>query len=1176
MNRIQSSLFRSLLFGLLFVPAGWSQDPRGTMIGRVSDASGAVVPGATVRAKNLATNVAAQTLSNDVGLYQIPYLLPGSYELSAEMSGFKAWVRTNLELRTGDRLAVDIKLEVGGASETVEVSAEAPILESTTGSVSQVISAKTISDSPMRSGNLSWLFSTAPGVVLQALPYDGPWNIQQASNISSAGGGSNSFDYNVDGVTNNSYSGQTAFVPPADMVQEVRVETSSYDAQIGHTTGGSINISIKSGANRLHGTAGFSGARGAMFTRNFFTNQNIYDPKTGPITDKKIQDNTPQTQWYRYNASVGGPVYIPGLYDGRDKTFWMFGWQSHNRRRGVNTINTVPTEAMKQGDFSALLALGSSYQVYDPNTTVPATTPGQYTRKPFAGNIIPANRITASAAKLLKYYPAANMSGTADFLNNYSRTRQDTQDLYQPMVRIDHNFSQNWRMFARYSHSDFFGHFDKLIPESTIRGRRRMRPHRGMALDNVVVLSPRLVLDVRYGFTHFREYQSFDNIGYDLKEFGFSDSLISQLNPKAISFPQITDQGSSGALQLGNDGGFDQKYFQHSLLNVLNWTKTSHNIKLGFDGRLIYENVTTYGNVSPQLIFGQTYTRGPNSNSTVSPSGQGFASMLLNIPTGGGIDLNDSKAEGTHFYSLFVQDDWRFSKKLTLNLGMRWEYESPPTERFNRATRQFDFLTANPIQAQAKANYALKPIAEVPIASFQALGGVTFLGMSGNPRGIRDPYYRAFMPRFGFAYQLNSRMVMRGGYGMFYAVIGSENTEVSQPGFNQRTTIVASLDNGQSYIAGISNPLPGGLVRPKGAAGGMETFLGRSPGFFAEDGRRPYMQRWSYTLQWEPTSRNVMEIGYVGTRGVRNRVSTELNPVPEKYYSRSLERDQAVIDSMTSQVSNPFSNIAGFTGSTFFGATTLSRSQLLRPLPHFTSLATALPSGSTWYHSMMSRFERRFTKGLQFSMNYTWSKTMEATSYLNDNDRAPEHVISSLDRPHRYNMSIIYELPFGRGRLLAKSAPGWLDQIIGGWQLQAIWQGQAGPPLGFGNILYRGTLDQIKLSSGNQTLDQWFNTSAPFEKVTAKQLASNIRTFPTRITTVRGDGINVWDISAIKNFRLPEGFRLQLRCEAEGAMNHPNFDPPNTTPTSSLFGKVSSTQTNQEERRIFVGLKLIF
>jgi len=1146
------------------------QDPRGRIEGQVTDLTGAVVPRASVKAVNIETGVATIAVSNEQGSYELMYLNPGQYRVEVELAGFKRWTNPSVEVRTGERLRIDVRLEVGNITESVEVTAETPVLESVVSNLGQTITSRQTAELPLRGGSLAWLYTMTPGVVLPNLPAGGPWNVDQASLGRVAGGGLGSFDFNLDGVSSNAYGGRTAIVPPQDMVQELRIETNSFDAAVGHSTGGSVNITLKSGTNQLRGTLGVWLARGPLVTRNFFVNKFIFDPTTGPVTPEKIKAKTPLDNWWRGSVAVGGPVLLPRIYNGRNRTFWMFGFQSHDRSQPVQDTVGVPTEAQRNGDFSALLRLGSQYQIYDPFTTTPAGA--RVSRQPFPGNIIPPSRIAAAAKTILKYYPLPNTAGTADFQNNYATTTPKDQVLRQPVVRIDHNFSEKGRMFARYSHSDFTGHFDQYVPGSNVRGRQRGRPHRGAAFDYVRTLSPAWVVDTRLGFTWFREIQTFDNIPYDLKEFGFPSSLISQLDPRAVSFPMIN---VNGLLTLGNDSGFRQTYYSHSLLNTWSWIRGLHSVRFGADVRIQYDNSYSYGNVSPRLNFAETYTRGPLDNSPAAPNGQGLASLLLGIPTGGFVDLNDSWAEASRFYALFLQDDWRVRRKLTLNLGLRWELETPVTERFNRSASDFDFTTPNPIQAQAQANYARAPIPEVPVSAFRTLGGLTFAGRGGSPRNLRDAYYRALMPRFGLAYQVTPRTVFRTGYGIYFSLLGADFSDSQQPGFSQRTNVIPSNDNGITYVASISNPFPEGLQKPLGPAGGLLTYLGRSPGFYPRDGRRPYTQRWTANLQIEPLKRTVVEIGYLGSKSVRSRVSTAFNPVPRQYLSTLPVRDQPVIDMLSALVTNPFTGINGFEGTAFFTSRTTSRSQLLRPFPHFSDLSADLPAGAAWYHALTARFDRRFSGGLLLQANYTWSSTMEAVSYLNDTDPIPAHVVSNLDRPHRFNASGIWELPVGRGKPLLRQTPGWLNHVVGGWQTQAIFTWQAGPPLGFGNVIYSGTYDQIRLPSNQRSLERWFNTSG-FERNSRLQLANNIRTFPLRIRQVRAPAINIWDMSAFKNFQIREGIRLQVRCEAEGALNHPNFNPPNTSPTSTLFGSITSTQTGEGERRMFVGLKLIF
>lgn len=1161
---------RFALLGVFTTLALLAQDPRGFINGQVTDTTGGVIPNATVALTHTRTGVTMRVTTNGEGLFDANYLPTGEYTMQVEFTGFKTWSRSNVDLRIGERVRIDVTLEPGAASEKIQVTAESPVLETTNATVGQVVDRKVLENMPIRSGSVAWLYSLAPGTTLASLPYDGPWNIDQSSAVRVGGTGLGGIDYNVDGVSNNAYGGRTAFIPPADMVDEVRVDTASYDAAVGHTTGGQINISMKSGGNNFHGTLGTFVASGPMMTRNFFTNGFIFNPTTGPITDEKIKRNTPFTRWLRYSAAVGGPVYIPKLYDGRNKTFWMFGYQAHNRLRTVASQTSLPTEAMRRGDFSALLGVGNQYQIYDPFSTRAEGT--RFRRDPLPGNIVPASRISREASIYTKFYPLPNAAGTADFLNNYQIGRPDKQDLYQPIVRIDHNFSDRWRSFFRYSQSIFNGSFDAWIPGSDARGRKRKRPHRGYALDNVVMLNSTMTIDVRYGFTWFSEKEAFVNQGYDLSQFGFPTSLTSRLDPRGVTFPLITVNG--GVLPLGNNGGFDQRYYSHTLLTVLNYIRGNHSLKFGFDGRLAYDNSITYGNVAPALTFGDVYTRGPLDNAPGSPGfGQSFASMLYGIPTAGGLDINDSRAESSPFYSLFVQDDWRLARTFTLNLGMRWEYEGPIVERYNRSTADFDFTTANPIEATARTNYARAPIAEIPAANFRTPGGLTFLGLNGVPRQFRPAFYKAVMPRIGFAWQFRPTIVMRAGYGLFYGLLGADFSDVPQPGFNQRTNVVASNDNGLTYAASITNPFPNGIDRPVGASQGLTTFLGRSPGFTAADGRRPYTQRWSYSIQFEPMPRSVVEIGYQGNRATRVRVNTQLNPIPRQYMSTLAVRDTATINSLTAAVPNPFRGIAGFSGTAFFNNANTTRAQLLRRSPHFGDLSTGLPAGATWYHAFTARFERRFAQGLLLQANYTWSKAMDAVEYRNPTDDIPSHIISDLDRTQRFTLAAMYELPFGRGKRFGGTMPRWLDLAAGGWQFQALYQGQTGAPLNFGNVIYNGTYTGLEES--NQSLQRWFQTEG-FERRAAFQLDQNLRTFPQRLANIRAYGINVWDMSVNKNFQIFEGLKAQLRGEAEGAMNTPNFSPPNTVPTNTLFGQVTNTQTGQEERRIFVGLKLIF
>jgi len=399
--RRDSAFFLMLILICSFPLA--SQDPRGTIVGKVSDTTGGVIPGVTVHAVNASTGVSVRATTNAGGQYEIPYLVPGPYKVDADSAGFRRWSHPGIELRTGDRIQIDIQMVLGDVAEVVEVNAAAPILDSATSSVAQVMTSDEAANLPQRGGSLAWIYGLSPGVVMPGLPAGGPWNVDQSSALSVAGSGNRGLDFSVDGVSNNSYDGNAAFTPPPDMVQEVRVQTATYDASIGHTTGGSLSISLKSGTNEVHGSGGAAAAWGPLMTRNFFTNKWIFDPTTGPVTDAKIKSRTPAENWKRYSVAVGGPLVIPGLYNGKNRTFWMFGYQGHDRKQPVSNLVSVPTEAQRKGDFSALLGLGADYQIYDPFTT--RASGSRLQRNPLPGNIVPPSRIHPIGQKLINYYP---------------------------------------------------------------------------------------------------------------------------------------------------------------------------------------------------------------------------------------------------------------------------------------------------------------------------------------------------------------------------------------------------------------------------------------------------------------------------------------------------------------------------------------------------------------------------------------------------------------------------------------------------------------------------------------------------------------------------------------------------------------------------------------------------
>jgi hypothetical protein len=1147
-----------------------AQGPYGRIVGRIVDSTGATVVGATVRVTNTESNVATNAASDSQGNYEARNLIPGHYVVVVESQGFKHFQRGPIEVRVGDVLPIDIGLELGAVTENVTVTDEAPLLDAATASVGQLVDRDRLMSLPMPSSNPMYLMALVPGVVQTVAP-SGNWQVNQfsgSSSFSSNGAGTMTSEFTVDGVPAMMSYGMAGLILMPEVLQEFRMQTAAYDASQGHFTGSQVNMVTKSGTNTLHSTMTYQYNGRFLNTVPFFANQQIHNLSTGPVTDAKINQYFPQTRLNRERGVLSGPVYIPKLYDGRNRTFFMFGVDLFSRSFVPSVTSlTVPTPAQRSGDFSALLALGSQYQIYDPATIAPAGN-GRYSRQPLPGNIIPASRIDAVAKSLLNYYPLPNTAGTINGLSNYIGNPVNGPNHKDFLGRLDQVVNANNRFFLSIQHTE-----ENTRQQATsgfqedILGHLSYYPGFLVTVDDV--WSPRsdLVLDLRGGLNRLLVDELPESLGFNLQALGLPSSLLSGIDGSLTSLPplNISNYTAIGS----NSGSSQQNNFYYFMGNVA-YNRGDHSIRAGAEYRVYQENTSNYGNVSPSYAFGTTWTAGPVDNSPAAPIGQGLASFLLGLPTGGSINNVTSAAQQSRYVALFLQDDWKVSRKLTLNLGMRYELELPTTERYNRFNRGFDLTVANPIQAAAQANFALNPVAGVN--QLLTPGGLLFAGVNGVPRGLWNSDTHAFAPRFGFAYALSPKTVVRGGYGIFFESLGIDRYAPPQQGFTATTTLVPSNDNGMTFVSTLENPFPNGLLQPAGAAAGLATYLGQNVTFFAPQREPGYVQRWSLNLQRELPKRVLVEIGYVGNRATGLPVTQDLDALPAQYLSRSLSRDQAMIDYLSAAVSNPFYGLPAFAG-TSLQTKTVPRAQLLLPYPQFTDVSTTLSEGISWYHALEARIEKRISNGLTIQASYTMSKLMEAITKLNASDPGPAHSISSLDRPQRIVVSGIYELPFGKGKRFLQSSKS-LDYAVGGWSLQAIYQAQGGAPLTFGNVIYTGDLHNIALSSSQRSLSQWFNVQG-FNTNSQQQLSYNLRTFPLALSGVRIDGVNNWDMSLFKTFKIREKVDFQLRAEAQDALNHPQFAAPNTTPTSTLFGQVTSTVAAQQ-RIILVGARLMW
>jgi len=1130
-----------------------AQDPRGTILGRITDPSGAVVAGADVRVTNVATGVAAGAKTNEAGNYVLPYLLPGVYTLQAELAGFKKFVREAIQVRVADSVEVNVPMQLGDIAESIEVKEETPLLSTAEASLGQVVDERRLVELPVYGGSPMDLVHLAPGTINTTdLRIRKTSQIGSASSFAADGAGLWNNDFTVDGVTNTqSYGGsgtvtsRVALIPPSTAISEFKVQTTSFDASVGHTMGALLNVSTKSGTNEYHGEAHWFGQSRIFNAPNTFQNRSGLKP---PV----YQDN-------RYGLSGGGPVLIPKLYNGKNKTFWFYAWEADKFNIPTNHLRAVPTDAMRKGDLSELLGLGSTYQVYDPATTTSAPG-GRFSRLPFAGNIIPPSRIDPVARNILEYWPRPNQPGTRDHQNNWFNDTLSIFDGWVHLARVDHAFHPNHRMYVRLNKDYYMEDENRTFvvgrpnPRTNVTRTIGDRDIRGVAFDDVYVFTPSFLFNFRYGLTQMNFDHGRATRGFDVASLGFSPRLLSLIpDKKMAAFPnvQVGVLQPLGGWVSGGDGSFSSQV--HSFHGNFTRLLGDHSLRFGAEFRVYreYQNQRPL-EVAPQLVFSSAYTRGPFDNSPAPPVGGELAAFLLGIP-GGQMVRTTSKAEQDKYLGLFLHDDFKASARLTLNLGLRYELETPVTERFNRSVAHFAFDKPSPIEAQARANYAASPIPELPLGEFRVRGGLTFVNADGNPRTFWEGEKNNFMPRVGFAWQLLPKTVVRGGYGLFFNTIGINSLDSIQTGFSQSTPIQASLDGGLTFIATTADPFPAGLLAPLGAAGGLSTNLGQSISFFRVKRLHPYAQRWSVGIQQALPAQFLAEAAYVGNRGTRIDVNRNLNATPAQYLSRSPVRDQPTINFLSQQFPNPMRGT-----NPIYGAN-ISRAGLLAPYPQFGGVSMAEPIGYSWYHSLQVRAERRFSRGYTFQLSYTWSKAMEAVELLNASDPRPYESISSLDRTHRLVMSGIWELPFGRGRRVGSGWPAALNFIAGGWQLNGMVQRQSGPPLGFGDVwtLFTGNPNNISLPKDQRTLERWFNVDAGFNRNSAQQLASNIRVSPLRFSGIRADGQARWDFSAIKNFRVTEKLKAQVRAECINAWNHPNMYTPNTSPTSGAFGSIA-------------------
>jgi hypothetical protein len=1204
-------LAMTLVCGLSLARSGWGQEARATLGGRVADPQGATVPNAQVEVISDDTGVKQGATTNSDGNWSVRFLIPGHYRFTVTSPGFKVAVATGIELQTADMKSIDVELTVGSASDHVTVTAEAPLIDTTAATSGTVIDEKHMLEVPTNSRVASLFAVLSPGVLQQDQNNNvyQLWSYNAASQFTINGGTNNSRStaFELDGMPNEMYGGKVAFVAPPDSIQEFRVLMNAYDASIGRQAGGTVQMSLRSGTARYHGSL-------FELNQNNHLNANTFQANLSGAP-------VPQVHYNEFGGTFGGPVWIPKVYHGKQKTFFFVS-NDNFRKVGVGTgVLGVPTAQERQGDFSQSFTTQQvngqtvryPIQVYDPLT---ADSSGA--RALFPGNVIPASRLSSIAQNILKYVPLPNRPSdpTGNAVNNFASSQPQPGPLTLIAVRVDQSWSDMHKTFANVRWSS------AVLGGSTAFGKKEFvtnegRTPKGMGLDHVWTVNPSKVLDLRFTVSRMEDTNFFAGGDFDPTQLGFPASFAATLAKP--QFPCI-----SGLFNniVGCHGITDNYSTYYTWIANLTHVRGNHTLKYGAEYWVLQQSTIGLGQLS-EFDFANNWT----SNNAITGSGtgvgSGLASFLLGLPTGGNMPRNATSIYSQRYAAFYVHDDWRVTPKLTLNLGLRWDGERPPVERFNRMTSNFDPTAVNPISAAAQAAYAqilatnptnvgVQELAQLlPASAFKVLGAQLFAGANGHARTVYNADWKEFQPRVGFAYRLAPDTVVRGGFGRF---VQATYDTGGQNGFSVTTPLTATTDNYLTPYDTLANPFRNGIQSPTGSSLGPLTNLGQAVNWLNQNPLRPYS--WEYSLHVQHQFKSwLFEVGYTHNKTYDFPQSLNEN-LPSFQLHQQLLAPQftatgaPVATLLWNQlVPNPFYGLAGVTGS-MSTSKTIAMNQLLNPVTILGGITESNnPMAKNQYDALLTKVEHRFSRGIGIIASFTWSRQFQENSFIGPQQLGVvNHALGNEDRPLHLSVAPVWEIPVGRGRKVGASMPKVLNAFLGGWELSGVFTLQSGLPVPFSTDSFFSGKD-FAISRSAQNLDKWFDTTQflPFPAKNTniaiypawtgiqnlpgynyqpvpsdgisngvyQDFANFVRTFPYSWNDVRASRVNNVDGGIYKNFQFREHLRLQYRFECYNAFNHPRFLAPDTNPANSTFGQVAKSEQNPP-RVVQMLLKLYF
>ncbi len=1145
-----SALLCAAVIAILVPGPAAAQTSAGSISGLVADSSGAVIPGVQVEVTDIDRNVSFETSSNEAGFYFVTPLPPGRYRITAQTDGFRRFVLEPFPITTQQKANLNIELELGQVTESVTVTGSAQLIETTNSTLSGVVENQQIMDLPLNGRNVYSLAALTPGV----------FGRRPASGISSEGfhsigiftvnGGRDSSNaVMMDGVpvtmnSNTNNMNANSALPTIEGIEEFRIQTNSYSAEYGRSGGGVLTLSTKSGTNQLHGSIFNFLRNNKMDANNFFANRAGQDLGT-------FQRN-------EFGFSVGGPIV-------KNKTFFFEAYEGRRQRQQSLATLTLPTALQKAGDFSQTLAAnGAVRTIHDPFSAVPdADRPGEFTRSPFANNAIPQSMMDPVAVSTQSYYgPGPNVAGDPNTgRNNFIFAGGTPNDANRNSFKIDHQINQNQRIFVRHTLFDVVSSAPEIwegpgCPDSSCFTNNEAQNNAAFEYSNT--LSPTSLLSIRYGFARSILDRGSWYQGFRPSELGLPAST--EVGADLLVFPEFTLEEMT-APGLRHHWNFRSANMSHTLNATYSKVVGSHSIKTGAEWRA---NLINHMQASWQMVyqFNRGMTAGPDPRQVSANSGFGYASFLLGTGSGGSVNNGLRPAIASKSFGTYVQDDWKITRKLTVNLGLRWDFETGLTERYDRFA-VFDPNVRSPLADQS---------------GLDLKGGWLFPNQDlPSGRNLRDPEWTNIAPRIGIAYEVKPGTVVRLGYGIFFAMAPWGANYYGTSPFVASTPWLASLD-GVNPTDLLSNPFPDGIVLPEGSSGGLLAGNGLGGnGPVPDSMTNTYNQQWNFTIAHELARQTAIELAYAGNKG------TNL-PIRNGWQMDQLHPSQISASAgLNELVDNP---LYGLVPIGVMSQPQVQRGQLMTPYAQYPGVSFAAPGwGNSNYHSFQGKFTKRMD-GSNVVVAYTWSKLLsdggdnawDSVLWTNYYCRSCDKSLSPYDQRHRMVASYTYELPLGKGKQFGANWNGAANAILGQWQVNGIFTLNSGRVVSVaapGNTSFSFGGRQRPDSTGvdarldNPTIDEWFDTDQFL--IPQPYTFGNVgRVLPT----VRGDFVEAFDLSVFKDFQINERVKVQFRAEWFNLPNHPIFENPAGTVGTGSFGLVTS-QANAP-RQTQLALKILF